>query len=191
MVASLLPNGKQQFIDINGAPLVGGLVYFYVPSTLIAKNTWQNAIQTVLNTNPVVLDQRGQAVIYGGGTYRQILKDSLGNLIWDQLVSASGSGGGGGGLTTSVTHGMSPYTLQISDSVLICNVSGGAIVINLLAASQYIGELTVKLKGTASNAVNIVANGTDTIDGMGNYSLNFNNQAITLVSDGVSYWATI
>lgn len=191
MVASLLPPGKQTFVDINGFPLVGGLVYFYVPNTLILKSTWQNAIQTVLNTNPIVLDQRGQAVIYGSGTYRQILKDSVGNLIWDQPVSSSGSSGGGGGLTSNVTHAQSPYTLQLSDSVLLCDVSGGSIIINLLAATGYIGELTVKLKGTAANPVNIVANGIDTIDGQASYSLTFTNQAITLVSDGVSYWATI
>lgn len=88
MTASLLPNGKQQFTDINGLPLVGGTVGMYVPATLVPKNTWQDAGQTVLNTNPITLDSRGQAIIYGVGTYRQILKDVLGNLIWDQLVSS-------------------------------------------------------------------------------------------------------
>ena len=43
MSATLLPNGKQQFIDINGKPLVAGKVFMYVPNTLIAKTTWQNA----------------------------------------------------------------------------------------------------------------------------------------------------
>lgn len=87
MSAVLLPNGKQQFIDINGKPLVGGSVYFYIPSTLIFKDTWKNAGQTILNTNPIILDSRGQAIIYGTGIYRQIVKDSAGNLIWDQLTS--------------------------------------------------------------------------------------------------------
>lgn len=86
MPASLVPNGKQQFIDINGAPLVGGLVHMYVPLTLTPKDTWQNAGQTVLNTNPIVLDSRGQATIYGVGNYRQIVTDSLGNTVWDEEV---------------------------------------------------------------------------------------------------------
>ncbi len=86
--ASILPNGKNQFVDINGKPLVGGTVTFYEPDTLVLKDTWQDAGQTTLNTNPIVLDSRGQAIIYGFGTYRQRVKDSLGNLIWDQKTSA-------------------------------------------------------------------------------------------------------
>lgn len=84
--ALLLPNGKQQFIDINGAPLVGGTVGMYIPSTLTPKNTWQDSGQTVLNANPLTLDSRGQAIIWGAGSYRQIVKDSLGNLIWDEVI---------------------------------------------------------------------------------------------------------
>lgn len=89
--ATLLPNGEQQFIDGNGAPYAGGKVYFYVPTTLTPKNTWQNPTESILNTNPVTLDASGRAIIYGGGSYRQILKDSLGNTIWDQLTADASS----------------------------------------------------------------------------------------------------
>lgn len=87
MPASLVPNGKQQFIDINGAPLVGGFVYMYEPLTLIDKDTWQDSGQNTLNTQPITLDSRGQCVIYGTGGYRQIVKDSLGNTIWDEEIA--------------------------------------------------------------------------------------------------------
>lgn len=95
MSAIILPNGKQQFIDINGKPLVGGTVGMYIPNTLIPKNTWQDADQTILNTNPIILDERGQALIYGSGSYRQILSDSRGNLIWDEPVQGVGFDGDG------------------------------------------------------------------------------------------------
>ena len=36
---TLLPNGEQQFIDNNGAPLANGTVTFYVPGTTTLKNT--------------------------------------------------------------------------------------------------------------------------------------------------------
>lgn len=81
-----LPNGKQQFIDINGKPLVGGLVNHYSVGTFTPKTTYQDSLQTIPNTNPVVCDARGQASIYGTGPYRQVLTDSVGNLIWDQVV---------------------------------------------------------------------------------------------------------
>lgn len=87
-MASLLPNAKQQFIDGNGVPLAGGTVTFYIPNSDTLKNTWQDQYQTILNTNPIILDAAGEAIIYGDGQYRQVVKDSLGNLIWDQLTTA-------------------------------------------------------------------------------------------------------
>jgi hypothetical protein len=187
MAGALLQNGKQQFIDINGKPLVGGLVYFYIPNTLTPKNTWKDAALTILNTNPVVADSRGQAVIYGAGIYRQILKAANGNTIWDQPVSTGGSGGYGQTITVSD----SPYTQQAGDSVLFCDVSGGAITINLLAASIFGAQLSIKVKGTATNQVTVTPNGSDVIDGAAYYRLADNNQAITIASDLVSYWGVI
>jgi hypothetical protein len=75
-------------ISINSS-LSGGSVGMYQPGTLIYSQTWQNASQTILNTNPIVLDQNGCAIIYGVGTYRQILYDNLGNEVWDQLTSVA------------------------------------------------------------------------------------------------------
>ncbi len=86
--ASILPNGVNQFEDINGKPLVGGTVAFYEPDTLVPMDTWQDPDQTILNTNPIVLDSRGQAIIWASGIYRQRVKDNLGNLIWDALTVA-------------------------------------------------------------------------------------------------------
>jgi hypothetical protein len=89
MTASLLPNGKQYFADPNGVPLAMGTVTFYVPGTSTPRDTWQDPGQTILNTNPVVLDSYGSAIIYGDGQYRQIVKDVDGNLIWDQLTASA------------------------------------------------------------------------------------------------------
>jgi len=81
-----IPTGKQQFFDINGKPLVGGKVFNYVVATTIPKNTYQDSAQTTPNANPVILDARGQCSMYGSGSYRQVLKDSADNLIWDQVI---------------------------------------------------------------------------------------------------------
>jgi microcystin-dependent protein len=91
-VATLLPNGKQQFIDQNGVPLIGGFVYFYIPNTTTFKTTWVDPEQATPNSNPVVLDSRGQAIIYGEGQYRQQVYDSNDNLIWDQLTASTDYG---------------------------------------------------------------------------------------------------
>lgn len=73
-------------VSINSS-LAGGKVSFYVPNTSTFKSTWSNATQTTQNTNPVQLDQNGCAIIYGTGSYRQVLQDSLGNTVWDQVTT--------------------------------------------------------------------------------------------------------
>jgi len=98
--AALIPNALQQYFDNNGNPLSGGTVGFYIPNTLSLKTIWQDANESVVWSNPLTLDAGGKppgasAGIYGAGVYRQIVKDSQGNLIWDAVTSAAGSGGGG------------------------------------------------------------------------------------------------
>lgn len=83
----LIPPGKSTYVDSNGRPLMGGKIHFYDAGTQTPRNTWKDVLKTVLNTNPVILDARGQASIYGEGTYRQVLTDSAGNLIFDQVIN--------------------------------------------------------------------------------------------------------
>src|SRR6185369_9225501 len=98
-MASWLPPGKQTFVDLNGVPLVDGFVHHYIPGTSTRKDTWQNYDENTLNTNPIVLDERGQCMIFGNGSYRQVLQDADGNEIWDrnttvgpiEVVLAAGS----------------------------------------------------------------------------------------------------
>src|SRR5215469_7018407 len=87
MPGSNLPNGKQQFIDQNGQPLVGGQVYFYQVGTLVPKDTFCDPAQTIPNTNPIILGAGAYAVIFGSGSYRQVLQDINGNTIWDQTIA--------------------------------------------------------------------------------------------------------
>jgi hypothetical protein len=88
----LIPNAKAQFIDQNGLPLASGTVGFYFPGTLNPKATYQDSAGTISNTNPVQLDSRGQALIWGSGVYRQIVKDASGVTIWDQITEDPNSG---------------------------------------------------------------------------------------------------
>lgn len=86
-IAAQLPKGRIQFIDANGNPLASGTVTYYIPGTTTLKTTWQDAAQSVQNSNPVVLDALGQAVVYGNGSYREYVNDSLGNLVSDSVTT--------------------------------------------------------------------------------------------------------
>lgn len=88
-MSMILPNGKTQFEDANGRPLIGGQVYFYQPSTETKIDTWQDIDLTIPNTNPVELDARGQAPIWGNTVYRQVVKDRNGLVVWDAVVAAA------------------------------------------------------------------------------------------------------
>lgn len=85
----ILPNGLCQFIDSSGAPLASGTVGFYAPGTLNPLTTFQDQAGTIPNANPVPLNSRGQALIWGSGIYRQILKDASGVTIWDALTQSA------------------------------------------------------------------------------------------------------
>jgi hypothetical protein len=90
LAQALVPNAMTQFTDSNGVPLAGGAVYMYVPGTTTAKTTWKDPGETVPNTQPIVLDSAGRALIWGSGEYRQVVLDVNGNTIWDQLTCAAG-----------------------------------------------------------------------------------------------------
>lgn len=86
-MTALLPNGQQQFCDSNGQPLAGGQVFFYVVGTTTPLTTYQDQGLSVPNTNPVVLNAAGRATIWGTGSFRQVVYDVFGNLVWDQVTS--------------------------------------------------------------------------------------------------------
>lgn len=96
MAIGPLPQGTATFVGLTGAPLSGGKVFTYVVATTTPKATWQDPQQVSLNANPVPLNANGQAVIYGWGTYRLLVQDSLGNTISDSVTT-------GGPLTQTVT----------------------------------------------------------------------------------------
>lgn len=83
MSAAMLPNARVQFFDANGDPLVDGTVGYYEPGGTTPKTTWQDFDQETQNANPLTLDALGSAAVWGNGRYRQIVKDSLGNVKWD------------------------------------------------------------------------------------------------------------
>jgi microcystin-dependent protein len=144
--ATLLPPGQQVFIDVNGKPLAGGTVQFLVPNTTTAKQTWKDAAQTILNTNPVRLDAAGRATIYGAGAYRQIVKDAAGNLIWDQLTADTSSAQISWGGTSTGTP-----NAQIISATNFTNADGQ--IVAFIAGFTNTGQLTVAPNGAGSIAI--------------------------------------
>jgi hypothetical protein len=83
MIATLSPSPKMQFFTAAGVPLVGGKLFTYASGTTTPLATYTDSTANTTNTNPVILDSRGEAnVWFGPSRYTLVLKDSLDNLIW-------------------------------------------------------------------------------------------------------------
>lgn len=84
MSASLFTQNRFRFYSAGSAtqppvPLVGGKVYFYAAGTSTPKDTYTDEGGLTANTNPVILDGRGEADIWLGlGSYKVKVTDSDG-----------------------------------------------------------------------------------------------------------------
>lgn len=86
MSTELLPNIKSRFCDANNAPLVGGKLYTYEAGTSTPLATYTDQAASSPNTNPIILDANGEAVIFitSGTQYKFILTDANDVQLWSQ-----------------------------------------------------------------------------------------------------------
>lgn len=82
-MASLLSAVRTRFFDKSNKPLAGGKVYTYEANSTNPKVTWSDEALTVQNTNPVLLDNEGTALIFFSGKYRFRIEDKYGALVED------------------------------------------------------------------------------------------------------------
>jgi hypothetical protein len=108
---SLAPTPKLQFFDANGAPLAGGLLYTYEAGSTTPLATYTDSTGVSANTNPIILDSRGEANVWlDAASYKFALYDSTNVLIWtvDNINGSTfASNATGDGTTTafSVVNG--------------------------------------------------------------------------------------
>lgn len=78
----LAPSPKFRAVGTDGLALVGGKLYTYTAGTSTPKDSYTNFGAGTANTNPVILDARGEADVWLQGSYKLVLKDSLDQSIW-------------------------------------------------------------------------------------------------------------
>lgn len=85
-MATSVVNPRAQFFANNGRPLIGGRIHTYVAGSSTRARTYKDAAKAQPNTNPIVLDGRGEAQIYlaEGVEYKFVVEDSKGALIYTQ-----------------------------------------------------------------------------------------------------------
>lgn len=157
----------------------------YLPATLTPKNTWQDSAQTILNTNPIVLDSRGEAIIYGTGDYRQIVKDVDGNLIWDQeIVNFQSSVFGPQDTITAATT--TDLGSVASNNILV----QGTTTINSFGTSASLANPVYLLQ--FANITTLTYNATSMIlPGAANLTTAANDSALVEFINAAGYWRMI
>jgi len=104
---------KLQFFDLNGAPLSGGKLYTYAAGTTTPLASYTDSTGNTANTNPIILDSRGEANVWlAGAIYKFALYDSTNVLIWtvDNITGstfASNATGTGSQVAFTVLSGLS------------------------------------------------------------------------------------
>jgi len=146
-------------IDDNGDPLSGGLVYTYENGTTTDKETYTTATLAVAHANPVVLNTRGEAIIYLSGIYTIVVTDSAGGSIWTaDNVEGQGS-------TIIDFHQLSEY-------------ADLATAVATIAAT----ETTLYIDADDTMGANVTIPATLTVIGMNGHSIT--TTGFTLTSNG-------
>jgi hypothetical protein len=114
VTAILLPNGKQQYFTTAGLPAVGYKVATFAAGTSTPQTTWQDALKVAQQTNPIILDGRGEASIFWDGAYKVQLQDSTGAVIWTQDNLQSQQNSFAATLVPSVTNSVDLGSVTLS-----------------------------------------------------------------------------
>jgi hypothetical protein len=146
MTGMLTPQGKQSYNDNAGNPLAGGKVWTYAAGTNTPKTTWSDAGETAPNTNPVILDARGEAVIFWDGAYKVVLQDSLGNTIWtvDNVQSADAGGAASAVLTkladnTTAGNGADAVGVKLTGAGMVSSNVAAMLNLATLGLKKHFG----------------------------------------------------
>jgi len=167
-MATISPTPKLQFLDANGDPLSYGLLYTYAAGTTFPAVTYTTAAQTTANTNPIVLDARGEANVWltAGSAYKFVLQNSTGVLQYtvDQLTAAgtmSTQNANAVAITGGTISGVTisgPITGTVTGNV-VGDVSGnlsGNVVGGTVSATSYNGGQLAGLRNKIINGSMIV-----------------------------------
>jgi len=185
-VASLSPLLVQKFFDNNGAILSNGTLSTFSAGTSTPVATYTDSTGVTPNTNPIVLNARGEANVWvlPNVAYKFLLKDSLGNTIYtvdnvvnSQLITLYG-GVDTGTPNAYILNFVAPFTSYVDGTYIIwipANTNTGSSTINI----NGLGVINLTNQdGSALNANQIIGGSVTTILIKGGAAL--------LVSSGVA-----
>lgn len=171
---ALAPNPRRQFLDEEGNPLAGGLLYSYLAGTTTPEAVFADALLTTPHSNPITLDAAGRVTYYVDAKgYKFKLLKATNELVWE-VDNVEDLGQVflktlGVLFSTGSRDVVSGYVVDPDDNIVTVNSTGGAdpCVITLEPASGDSARkrmLAVKNKGNIEVALTPQAG--ETIDGV-------------------------
>jgi hypothetical protein len=163
MVATISPEPRLQFFASDGSFLVGGKLYTYAAGTTTPLATYTTSTGLIANTNPVILDSRGEASVWlTSSKYKFVLKTAADVEIWtqDQLQGYASADGTNayGTWPISITGNAATATLATTatTATTATSVTGGYVSkitagTNIsIAPTSGIGDVTINATGTGT-----------------------------------------
>ena len=163
-MATISPTPKLQFFGNDGNLLAGGKLYTYLAGTNVPSATFVDYTETTYNTNPVILDSRGEANVWLGSSikYKFALQDANGAPIYTvDNVNTTSSGGGGGG-SSNVTGDFSNPVLASRNYAITTTANGNTSFGAIPNGTGNYAEFTAYNSSTPANSsfTRLTMNGT-------------------------------
>ncbi len=135
--------------DSSGNPLVGGKLYTYVSGdTSTNLTTWTDAAKTSVNTNPIVLNSRGEAEIWFESDMEVRLENSSGVLQWTMTgIPPNATPSVSGVFNLVQNNSFEENSTEITNWVKV-EFTGGTVAIDTSDSNH--GLQSLKFTGTAS-----------------------------------------
>ena len=151
-MAILSPLPKMQFFSTTGTPLVGGKLYSYAAGTTTPLATYTSQSGATANTNPVILDSRGEASVWlASAAYKLKLTTADDVEIWTVDNISSGDTFGTSQLLSSVS-GTDTITATVTSPNFTAYAAGQAF--NFVAAgTNTTSSVTLNLNGLGARSV--------------------------------------
>ena len=148
----------QQFQAQNGSNLVGGKVYIYYQGRTALATTYHDEEGTVVNANPVLLDNNGRATVFANTIYAYtiVVCDYYGKELFSQDITlhdaistaenvmVMGSNGSVKVDTTTLPNGVQ-YDLSVNTDIIATNESVNKVKTDLNTLTGKVNEHTTQI----------------------------------------------
>lgn len=167
-----------------GLPLENGKVYAFAAGTGNAATLWLDANKTLEAASPLILNTRGQALVYADGHIKLALYDKDGVYLgtYDNLRYRFDN--------SSVRTVISSDTVSTDDDLILVDATNGAVTLSLPPAATWVKTLKVKKIDSTANSVILDPYASETIENASTLAVTTKDLVVEIASSGSGLYST-